>query len=566
MTPDPRQYKFEFSLTVLNHLGRQLYRNFITIIGEAISNAWDADANNVWITLEDDRMIIRDDGHGMDSDDIQHKFLKIGYSKRKDTNSRTSPNGRPYIGAKGIGKLALLSCADRVFVISKTHDNAPDGCIFDNKKIDEAINDNRDSQDVRLTTPNPDEMMIIDNLESGTAFVFQGLRPHNATPEFLRCAIALFFRFSLIDEKFSIHFNGKEITVDDVRKLADKTQFVWKLGDGHPDPYLDRIHTDRADTITPPEGVHGFIASVNKPTDLQVFGAGTRAGVDLFVNGRLRERNIFQHHPTSRVPEQYLYGQIHYDQLDSSITNDPFTSSREEVRGGDPVFEKLLTELQPIRSLIIDQWDKWRNENSQYGDLENERFTPAQRTAEGLAREVKKSQEKRLGLGSRGKHKREYLLWDEAGKGMAANLEAYAEVYLLENYLRRLIRNYDIEIPGKLKDTAENYKKNNQSSAKKASMKPEEFRDLSDLSGFLGIADLISTVCKTLPLEKRGKHAVISDQCNKITFLRNNLMHTAKMNQKSNEQLNSSRSVIMGLVGTAALEYESRSSMDEPSS
>lgn len=149
---------------------------------------------------------------------------------------------------------------------------------------------------------------------------------------------------------------------------------------------------------------------------------------------------------------------------------------------------------------------------------------------------------------------------------MAANLEAYAEVYLLENYLRRLIRNYDIEIPGNLKDTAENYKKNNQSSAKKASMKPEEFRDLSDLSGFLGIADLISTVRKTLPLEKRGKQAVISDQCNKITFLRNNLMHTAKMNQKSNEQLNSSRSVIMGLVGAAVLEYESRSSMDEPSS
>ena len=75
MTPDPRQYKFEFSLTVLNHLGRQLYRNFITIIGEAISNAWDADANNVWITLEDDRMVIRDDGHGMDSDDIQNLSL-----------------------------------------------------------------------------------------------------------------------------------------------------------------------------------------------------------------------------------------------------------------------------------------------------------------------------------------------------------------------------------------------------------------------------------------------------------------------------------------------------------
>jgi hypothetical protein len=30
------------------HLGRNLYRSFITVIGEAISNSWDADAENVW--------------------------------------------------------------------------------------------------------------------------------------------------------------------------------------------------------------------------------------------------------------------------------------------------------------------------------------------------------------------------------------------------------------------------------------------------------------------------------------------------------------------------------------
>lgn len=41
------KFKFEISLSVLNHLGRNLYRNFITVIGEAISNSWDADAKNV---------------------------------------------------------------------------------------------------------------------------------------------------------------------------------------------------------------------------------------------------------------------------------------------------------------------------------------------------------------------------------------------------------------------------------------------------------------------------------------------------------------------------------------
>jgi hypothetical protein len=46
------QFKFNISLSVLNHLGRNLYRNFITTLGEAISNSWDADANNVWIEID----------------------------------------------------------------------------------------------------------------------------------------------------------------------------------------------------------------------------------------------------------------------------------------------------------------------------------------------------------------------------------------------------------------------------------------------------------------------------------------------------------------------------------
>ena len=41
------QFNFNISLSVLNHLGRNLYRNVITVIGEAISNSWDADATNV---------------------------------------------------------------------------------------------------------------------------------------------------------------------------------------------------------------------------------------------------------------------------------------------------------------------------------------------------------------------------------------------------------------------------------------------------------------------------------------------------------------------------------------
>lgn len=101
-------------------MGRNLYRNIITVLGEAISNSWDADAKNVWIEIDrnNNAMCILDDGIGMTPDDFQNKFLKIGYTKRKN-NQYKSISGRPYIGRKGIGKLALLSCAQRIHIATK---------------------------------------------------------------------------------------------------------------------------------------------------------------------------------------------------------------------------------------------------------------------------------------------------------------------------------------------------------------------------------------------------------------------------------------------------------------
>ena len=73
------QFTFAISLSVLDHLGRNLYRSFVTVLGEAISNSWDADAKNVWIYINKKKgsFFIKDDGIGMNADDFQNKFLKI---------------------------------------------------------------------------------------------------------------------------------------------------------------------------------------------------------------------------------------------------------------------------------------------------------------------------------------------------------------------------------------------------------------------------------------------------------------------------------------------------------
>ena len=83
---------------------------------------------------------IKDDGLGMTADDFQNKFLKIGYSKKKEGKSSPQKN-RPYIGRKGIGKLALLSCAEKITVISKINGDDYIGGVIDNAGLDQAITD-----------------------------------------------------------------------------------------------------------------------------------------------------------------------------------------------------------------------------------------------------------------------------------------------------------------------------------------------------------------------------------------------------------------------------------------
>lgn len=212
-------YSFNISLSVLNHLGRNLYRSFITVVGEAISNAWDADAHNVYINIDRNNNCfeIKDDGLGMDSDDFQNKFLKIGYSKRKEGINKTAL-GRPFIGRKGIGKLALLSCAQRITVISKKQGQNIVGGIIDNQGLDKAIKEDVSANDYQLIQPTSELLKnhTIDTT-SGTIIIFDSLNDGiKNRVEYIRKLIALYFRFSLLDKSFNIILNGERITLKEL--------------------------------------------------------------------------------------------------------------------------------------------------------------------------------------------------------------------------------------------------------------------------------------------------------------------------------------------------------------
>lgn len=159
-----RKHIFNISLTTLNSLGRNLYRNFITVLGEAISNAWDADACNVVIRIDrkNAEMTIIDDGVGMTEEDFDGKFLKIGFSKRSDGSHATS-SGRPYIGRKGIGKLALLSCARSVSIVTKAKDSELVGSVIDNEELDAAIGEDKTNEEYELRPLEDDDAKLFGN-------------------------------------------------------------------------------------------------------------------------------------------------------------------------------------------------------------------------------------------------------------------------------------------------------------------------------------------------------------------------------------------------------------------
>ena len=108
----------KMSLNVLKHLGLNLYSNIPAVLSEAVANSYDADAQKVHIHIDEENEIvtITDDGHGMTEEEVNGKFLYVGYSRRENGEEKSPKFDRPVMGRKGIGKLSLFSIANTIEV------------------------------------------------------------------------------------------------------------------------------------------------------------------------------------------------------------------------------------------------------------------------------------------------------------------------------------------------------------------------------------------------------------------------------------------------------------------
>lgn len=125
MTTTDKTVKVRFNSRIIDQLGTDMYQSPVSAIAELISNAWDADAENVSISYPtnniaspDAEIVIKDNGVGMSFEELQDKYLNIGYNRRGANMQSFTEKGRRIMGRKGLGKFSGFGIANLIEIES----------------------------------------------------------------------------------------------------------------------------------------------------------------------------------------------------------------------------------------------------------------------------------------------------------------------------------------------------------------------------------------------------------------------------------------------------------------
>ncbi|MDM8162151.1 ATP-binding protein [Labilibaculum sp. K2S] len=130
---DIQKLHFKTNVQLKSIIGKDLINDDNIAILELVKNSFDADAKNVTVTylnLKDNddkinktfsdktsRLIIQDNGLGMDLDGIQDKWLNIAYSEKKANKTQ---HKRRMAGAKGVGRFSCDRLGEYLNLYAKT--------------------------------------------------------------------------------------------------------------------------------------------------------------------------------------------------------------------------------------------------------------------------------------------------------------------------------------------------------------------------------------------------------------------------------------------------------------
>lgn len=205
--------------TKLASILSESYRSTEYALKELVDNAWDADAENIWITLPEpltkDPIVIKDDGSGMTEKEVKNEYLFIANSRTSRKGDRSISKHRLVKGRKGIGKFAGLVVASVMEVTATARGKSTKITINKN----ELLKSSKDLEKVEL----PIEVFDAEPLEKGTTIVLSDLNQNFYFPNPDKLKQLLIADYGRQDD-FKVYVNGQQIDVEDIPGVTVRTE------------------------------------------------------------------------------------------------------------------------------------------------------------------------------------------------------------------------------------------------------------------------------------------------------------------------------------------------------
>ena len=190
---------FKTNVQLKSIIGKDLINDDNIAILELVKNSFDADAKQVKVNYfnlknNDDknvkffssttsRLIIQDDGVGMDINDIRDKWLNIAYSEKKTNKTQ---HKRRMAGAKGVGRFSCDRLGEDLNLYSKTKKDSHYYKLSIDWKKFEIEDEGKEIQSIPLKyeilTPNEFQSLGFSNYQHGVLLEIIKLRSNWAYP------------------------------------------------------------------------------------------------------------------------------------------------------------------------------------------------------------------------------------------------------------------------------------------------------------------------------------------------------------------------------------------------
>ena len=345
--------------SLIEELGAKMYPSVTASVAELVSNAWDADAKNVWITMPlgrsitsdgGDEIVVIDDGIGMSRDETESKYLIVGRKRRSDENTWKSPSGRPLHGRKGVGKLAAFGTAKRLECTTITKASLTTTFLLDYDEIRKL----EAGQDYLVPELKEIDFLIHPEketpLEQGTQVRLSNLRGKRIPAE-SRFRASLARRFGVLSPDMAVYLNGTQI------ERFEIPLDIRFPGDAIPTPGrgLPRRNPETGeatDSIVVREGwaiesfpegeLSWWIGFTQTPIE-----AADLRGIAVLAHRKLVQRPFMfgrSQGTAGQLGQEYLVGEVIADWIDDSIQseNDLVEPNRNELQLEDERLQSFL--------------------------------------------------------------------------------------------------------------------------------------------------------------------------------------------------------------------------------